>query len=92
MLGAEIYAFADAFDAAHALRSDLKDMLSKEVPLQMYTDSKSLFDVLTKNSSTLEKRMMIYLAASREAYKSGEISEVGHLRSEDNLVDAFTKD
>ena len=80
MLDAELYDFADAFDAAYALRYDLEDKLNKEVLLQIYTDLMDHFDALTKNKSTLEKRLMIDLMATREAYNRGEIFEVNHFK------------
>ena len=57
----------------------------------MFTDSKSLFDVITKSSQTQERRLMIDLQAVRNAYTTHEISNVGFLRSEENPADGMTK-
>ena len=65
--------------------------LGREVPLNMYTDSKSLFDTITKRSQTSEKRLLIDLTAVREAYRRREITNVAWVRSEYNLADAMTK-
>ena len=56
------------------------------------TDSKSLFDIISKGSRTSEKRIMIDIHASRAAYMAHEISNIGFVRSENNLADGFTKD
>ncbi len=52
VLGAETYAFADVYDFTYCAKKDLETMLGSTVPLEMYTDSKSLFDVITKCSQT----------------------------------------
>ena len=91
VLGGEVYAFADAFDYAYTMRHDLQRLLGRNIALQMFTDSKSLFDVITKCSSTTEKRLMIDISTVRTAYESFEVSEVGFIRSENNPADAFTK-
>ena len=57
----------------------------------MLTDSKSLFDVITKYSHTAEKRLMIDITSVRDAYNMEEISNVGFVRTAYNPADAFTK-
>ena len=91
VLGGEVYAFADAFDYAYTMRHDLQSLLGQDIPIQMFTDSKSLFDVITKCSHTTEKRLMIDISTVRKAYENFEISDVGFLGSENNPADAFTK-
>jgi len=58
----------------------------------MYTDSKSLFDTITKLSTVSEKRMLIDVAAIRESYASGEIRNVAHILSKHNIANPFTKE
>ena len=69
----------------------LKPIVNRSIPIRMYTDSKSLFDTITKRSQTKEKRFMIDLFTVRQAYKNKEISNVAWVRSEYNLADAMTK-
>ena len=52
ILDGEIYPFADAFDTAYTIKRDLEEMLERRVSLQMLTDSKTLFDIITKCSGT----------------------------------------
>ena len=54
-MAAEISAFADAFDAAYAIKFDLEKVLNKTIPLLMFIDSKALFDVITRSKYTTEK-------------------------------------
>lgn len=91
VLGAETYAFADAFDFSYCAKNDLEQILNKKVPLHIITDSKSLFDVITQCSNTSERRLMIDLEAVREAYESHSISNVGFVRGPNNPADGLTK-
>ena len=59
VLGSETMAFADSFDMAFNLRHDIQRMMNIKIPIMMFTDSLSLFDVITKASTTVEKRLMI---------------------------------
>ncbi len=91
VLGAETYAFADAYDFAYCAKRDLENILGRRVPLEMYTDSKGLFDVITKWSQRQERRLMIDLQAVRDAYNSHEISNVGFIRGPNNPAEGMTK-
>lgn len=89
---AEVYAFTEAFDAAYILKHDFEQVLGRRVPiLAMLTDSKGLFDIITKNSITSERRLMIDLLAARQAYSRMEISDIGLVHTHHNPADAFTK-
>ena len=63
----EIFAFAAALDHAFVIQHDLKGILGRPIGHIMFTDSKKMFDVITKYSHTIEKRLMIEVTASREA-------------------------
>ena len=92
ILGGEVYAFADGFDRAYILRHDLETIFRMKIPLHMLTDSLQMFDVITKGSSTTEKRLMIDIASARECYNRQEISHVGLVSSEHNVADGLTKE
>ena len=85
VLGAEVYAFADAFDYAYVIRHDLEEILNQCIPLQIMTDSRSLFDVIVRNSTTSDRRLMIDIKDVRESYESQKISHVGFVRSKTTL-------
>lgn len=91
ILGGETCAVAEAFDSAFVLKYDLKLLLKRHIPITMYTDSKSLFDIIAKCSNTAEKRFQIDLAAVEKGYGSQEISDIAFIRSEYNPADALTK-
>jgi hypothetical protein len=56
----------------------------------MLTDSESLFKTLTGTRYTTERRLLIDIAAARQAYQSREISNIEYIRSADNAADALT--
>ena len=91
MLGAETFALADACDAAILIQHDLKSLLNRKVKIKILTDSATLFNVMVRNASTTEKRLMIDIKAAREAYNEDIIDSVTWIRRQYNLADAMTK-
>ena len=91
VLAAETIAFADMFDDALALQSQIEKALGRTPLMHLLRDSKSLFDIISKGSRNSEKRIMIDIHATRDRYKSHEISNIGFLRSHENIADIFTE-
>ena len=91
IMAEEIYDFSAAFDEAFAIRHDLQLVLNTKIALKMYTDSKQLFDVITRALHTTEKRLMVEIMAAREAYNRHEISNVGLILGDENQADGLTK-
>jgi hypothetical protein len=90
-MAAETCAFAECFDAAYVLNHDLETLLCRPIRLQMLTDSKQLFDCMSHSSRAKERRIMIDVAAAKQAFERNEISDLGHVRGSDTLADCFTK-
>jgi len=90
-MAGELYAFTAAFDEAYMLRYDLERFYDRHIPLAVLTDSKKLFDVMTRGSHPTEKRPLIDVAAAREAYGRRELSNVGLVASANNPADGLTK-
>jgi hypothetical protein len=91
VVGSETMALADAFDAAYSLKHDLQSILQRKIPITIFTDSLSLFDVLTKATVPREKRLMIDLMAIKCAYKNGELETIAFIRTQHNPADVLTK-
>ena len=91
MMRGEIFALADGFDRSLMLRHDLETIYSKRIPLHVFTDSKQVFGTITKASKTTERRLLIDIAASRQAYNRHEISNISPVASEDMIADDLTK-
>ncbi len=59
--------------------------------MHFFTDSKSLFDIISKASRTSEKRIMLDIHANRQSFQKKEISSIGLVRWNHNLTDGLTK-
>ena len=90
-MGGEIFALADGFDRAFMIRHDLENIYCKKIPLYVLTDSKQVFDTITKASKTMERRLLIDIAAARQAYNREEISNLGLVASKNMIADDLTK-
>lgn len=66
-------------------------MTERHLPVQLLTDSKSLFDVISKGSQTSSNRTILDIAASREVFRDKFISDIGFVRSCNNFSDGLTK-
>ena len=91
IMAGEVFAFSAAFDQAYVIRHDIQRILGIEIGITMYTDSKQLFDVITRAAHTTEKRLMVEIMAAREAYNRYEISNVGLVPGDSNPADRLTK-
>lgn len=90
-IAGEVFAFTACLDEAFTLRYDLEQLYNCRIPLNIFTDSKQLFDVVTRASHPTEKRLLIDVAAAREAYNRGDLSNVGLVAGKHNMADGFTK-
>jgi hypothetical protein len=57
----------------------------------MLTDAESLFNTLTRERYTVEKRLLVGIAAARQAYRDGDIANIGLIASAHNPADGLTK-
>lgn len=91
VLAAELFAMVHGFDISSTIRLAFNSMLDKVIPLHVYTDSRSLYDCLTRINQTTEKRLLIDLRMIRQSYERREITEVFWIPTTQNPADAFTK-
>lgn len=54
-MAGEVILYSDLFDGASTLANDLEQLLVQKNPLQLSTDSKSLFEVISEGSRTSGK-------------------------------------
>lgn len=79
----------DAFDAATMIADNLRTILYENIPLKLFTDYAQLFDALTLVKRTTERRLVIDIAGTCEAYRKFEIEVVGIVRGYRNPVDGI---
>jgi hypothetical protein len=91
VLGSEISALADDFDMAYALKHDTERIIKQNVPIVILANNLSLFDVITKATTTAEKRLMIDLCVIKQTQERAEVDANGFVRSEYNPADVLTK-
>ena len=92
VLAVELYAMAVGFDVASAARPTIAEIMGRDVPLVVYTDSKSLYDALRTINTTMEKRLLFDLQVIRQAYEHQEITEVCWIPTDQNPADGMTKE
>ena len=92
VLAAELYATANAFDVGFAIAHTFGNFLGRKLELRVFTDSRTLFDAIISFCAMTEKRLLIDIACLRQAYRGGELANLGWIRSEQNVADALTKD
>ena len=93
VLGAELFALADAVDHAHTLNKIISQILledNKKFQIQCYVDSKSLVEAIGTSHTTTERRLMVDIHALREDQDNKEI-KVNWIESKRNLADPLTK-
>lgn len=73
------------------LRNDLEQLIGKRIPLTMVPDSESIFNIIIKESVSSEKRLIVDIKIARQEYYRGGISDVGWIKTTDNLDNGLTK-
>src|SRR6266480_2395057 len=91
VLAAELYAMAYSFNKGMVIKTTIEKILSRSIPLTVYTNSKSLYDCLVKLGTTNKKRLIIDLLCLRQSYERREIAEVKWIDGNTNPTNAMTK-
>ncbi|KAA8494667.1 Retrovirus-related Pol polyprotein from transposon TNT 1-94 [Porphyridium purpureum] len=90
VLGAEILALAEGFDAGIFIQTTLRS-IGMDLPLGLVTDSRSIFDAISTDRLPAEKRLALDISVLREAFKNEEVVSIKWVRSEGNPADGLTK-
>lgn len=90
MLAGKVYAFSQGYDYSVSMKMMFKRM-KIDVPLYIFTDSKSIFDTITASKRLRELRLMNDVTDICRAYRVNEINNIGWVRSKQNIADNFTR-
>ena len=86
-LAAEILALSDAVDDGIYISEIVSELLfsgTKLLPIEIYTDSKSLFDAIKSKKNILEKRLRIDIAMLREMFEQKLITNIHNISTKIN--------
>ncbi|KHJ31072.1 hypothetical protein EV44_g1755 [Erysiphe necator] len=75
VLNAELQGLPLGFDMGACIKKTYEKIFKKNIPLVVYTDSKSLYDCVIRLGMTLDKRMMIDVMVIRDAYEERELKK-----------------
>ena len=93
-LSAETLALLDGAETAVYLSHLIGEIFSLKdgkLPVNCYTDSKSLVDALHSTKSVEDKSLRISIAVLMDMMNSGEVTSVQWVESGEQLADCFTK-
>lgn len=68
----------------------LTSILQRDVDITEVTDSETAFNVVSKISNTLEKRLLVDVHALQESHRTGELKKIMWVRREYNISDPLT--
>ena len=63
----------------------------KLIPIEIYTDNKSLHDAIISKKNVLEKRLRIDIAMLRELFERKIIKQIHHISTNKQIANALTK-
>lgn len=65
--------------------------MGRNVELEALVDSKTLFNFIAKDGSTVERRLKIDVMALRQSYENVELHRLAWIQVSDNPADALKK-
>lgn len=90
IMAPEVCTFMDASVSTFIVLKDVCMLLVTSVPIYIITDSKQLFDAMTKSQRTTERQLRIDILSARQSYKLFEISEMGLVKGDENPADCVS--
>ena len=91
VLAAEMHALILGFDFEYVIQDMVKELIGRKLDVEVMTDSKTLFNVVTKEAMTTERRLQIDILTIKQSYDEGEIRRMSWLPGMMNPADSLTK-
>lgn len=91
VLTARIFGRVCGFDNAFSVQTALKEILNKTLPINVFIDSRTLFNFVAKEGNTKGKRLQIDISALRESYTGDELNTLSWILSDQKITDATIK-
>ena len=91
-MAAELLALVYGFDQAYVIKHTLEKTLSKDIPIDVLIDSRTVFNTEAKGTGTLEKRLLIDVSALHQSHYIGELRSIGWISGKNNPADGLTRD
>ena len=93
-LAAETLAISEAVDDGMYLAEMISELLFNKkmiIPIEIYTDNKSLHDSIISKKNVLEKRLRIDIAMFLELYEQKRITKIQHINTNKQIANSLTK-
>lgn len=87
----DLLALADAYAASLDIRTLLQELLSQRVPIDLYSDSATAYNLVTSFQDPADMSGKNYLFTLRRALLDGTLNEINHISGEDNPADPLSK-
>lgn len=90
-LPAEMNALVLGFEYSFIVRDLLESVIGRTLKLESLVDSKTLFDIISKNGATSESRLQIDVLSLRQSHYNGDLNKIGWIPRSFNMADSLTK-
>jgi hypothetical protein len=76
VMAAELHGLVLRFNAAYVVGGMVAEILGRIFPIDVYLDSKAVFDTVTRLTPTLEKRLLIDVYAVQKSHQKGTLRSI----------------
>lgn len=88
---AELHVLAYAFDHAYMVRRMLERLFGHKMSLEIFVHSRTLFNVIVKDSGTAERRLLVDVFELKKSCRRGELNRIGWIPGNERGADVLTK-